>query len=114
MSTQPTVLHPAPGSLRAHVAAEIRAWRGRLGLSQAQLAAIIGVTQPAVSARLTGRQSFTLDELELLAERFGIPVWELLVPRQGAGFDSGPGGGARSALSGTGPLTSPDGAAESR
>lgn len=60
---------PDPSTrLRARVAAEIRAWRGRLNLSQAQLGEILGLSQGQVSARLLGKVAFTLDEVELLAQ----------------------------------------------
>lgn len=63
---------------RHHVAAEVRAWRGRLDMTQAQLAELLGISQAQMSQRLSSKVAFTLDELDVLAERFGISTAELL------------------------------------
>lgn len=71
---------PARGdSLRDRVAAEARAWRARLGMSQTALAKAMGMSQAAMSDRLTGKTPFTLDELQALADTFGVDPADLLV-----------------------------------
>lgn len=62
------------------VAAEVRAWKGRLQMTQAEMAELLGVSQGSISARLNGHAQFTLDELDVLAARFGIDAADLLTP----------------------------------
>ena len=45
------------------VAAEIRALMARQNRKQVDLAAHLGMSQPAVSTRLNGQQALTIDEL---------------------------------------------------
>lgn len=65
-------------SLQSRVAAEVRAWRGRLNLSQADVGRILGISQGQISARMRGQMEFSLSEVERLAEAFGIDPGELL------------------------------------
>lgn len=54
-------------------------------MSQAALGKLLGISQAAVSARLTGATAFTLDELDTLAAFFGVDARDLMgspVPRQ--------------------------------
>lgn len=69
---------PTRGAWSQRAAAEVRAWRARLGLSQMDVAAILGLSQPQISARLSGKIPFQLDELEALAGAWGISELELL------------------------------------
>ncbi len=62
------------GTLRITVAA----LRHATEQSQAQLAAGVGLTQTKVSRRQSGSTAWTLDEADLLAAHFGIPVLALL------------------------------------
>ena len=71
MSETPTGLQQ---SLTHRVAAEVRAEVARQNVTQDYLAQILGVAQPNVSRRLTGKQPFDTDELDKLAAAFGIPV----------------------------------------
>lgn len=64
--------------LSERVAAEVRAWRGRLNLSQAELGRILGVTQTQISARLRGQMEFSLSEIETLARAFDVHPAELM------------------------------------
>lgn len=48
------------------------------GLTQTALAERLGLTQPAVSARLSGRTPITVDELTVIAAVLGVPVTDLL------------------------------------
>lgn len=66
--------------LRERAAAEVRAWMGRTRMSQRDLAELLGVSQTQVSARMRGQMEFSLTELEMLADAWGIDVLELLRP----------------------------------
>ena len=63
---------------RRRVAANIRAELARAGVSQSTAAQWIGVTQPAMSARLHARVPFTVDEAIAIAEGLDIPLATLL------------------------------------
>lgn len=54
--------------------------RKRLGMTQAELAEAIGVTEQFVSLLERGKRSATLDTVQALAEAFDLEVWELLRP----------------------------------
>lgn len=73
--TNPT---PGTGHLRARVAAEVRAWRARLRITQKEMGLLLGLSQASISARMNGAAAFTIDELEVLAERFGCDPADLL------------------------------------
>lgn len=64
--------------IRRTVASTVRAELARAGVSQSTAAAWIGVTQPAMSARLHARVPITVDELHAIAEGLGLPVETLL------------------------------------
>lgn len=66
--------------LRDRVVAEVRAWRGRLGLTQGDLGRILGISQAQISARMRGQMEFSLTEIESLARAFGIEPTELMPP----------------------------------
>lgn len=69
-------------SLVASIAASVREHLARRGIRQRQAAPVLGLSQQALSDRLTGRTPFTVPDLERLAELLGIDVAELLQPRQ--------------------------------
>ena len=48
------------------------------GISQDTLATSLGVSQAAVSRRLTGAVAFDVTELDALAQLFGVPASRLL------------------------------------
>jgi transcriptional regulator with XRE-family HTH domain len=74
-----------PQTLTQRVAAEVRAEVGRRNCTQQELAGILGVAQPNVSRRLTGKQPFDTDELDKLAAHWGVPVDRFLsLPVAGA------------------------------
>lgn len=62
-------------------------------MTQAQLAAALGVTQPAVSARLRGRTRWSVDDLDKLSELFGMRVADLVEPPLDAFAGTGTSGG---------------------
>ena len=59
-------------------AENVRALAARQKLSQAKLAAPLGISQVAVSRRLSGEVAFTINELFILANLFGCDVREIL------------------------------------
>lgn len=84
MTQEATVLSP---NLTLRVSSEIRAELGRQQMSQRRLSELVGM-QPAVfSKRITGTKSrtFTLVELDLIAEALGVPVDQLFGVRALAG-----------------------------
>lgn len=57
-----------------NVAAEMR----RRGVTQTALAQVLATSQTAVSARLTGKTPFKIDELVRVAAHLDIPLGDLL------------------------------------
>lgn len=75
-------------SYSQRVAAEVRAHTARQGLMQKDLAKALGQNPSGITNRMRGRVAFTLDELAVLAELFGIEPADLMpsgeeVRRQG-------------------------------
>jgi transcriptional regulator with XRE-family HTH domain len=64
--------------LSQRVAANVRAELARRQKQQRDLAGVLGISIAQVSERLAGRTPFRLDELEPVAEMFGLPVTALL------------------------------------
>lgn len=63
---------------RAEVAANVRAAAARLRRRQSDLATVIGLSQQAMSRRLSGEVAFDVDELHALATYLEIPAAQLL------------------------------------
>jgi transcriptional regulator with XRE-family HTH domain len=72
----PTAADDSP--LSATVSAEVRAWMARRGLSQEALAERLGISRQALSARLTGRTQWTVDDLAAAAHALNVPIADLL------------------------------------
>src|SRR4029077_11575110 len=72
-----TLAHDSDGSARATVAEEVRALMGRHQVSGNRLAVMTGMTQSSMSRRLAGLYPFTVDELEVIADAFGVPITSL-------------------------------------
>lgn len=72
-------------TLTQRVAAEVRAEVARQNVTQEHLARVLGVAQPNISRRLTGKQPFDTDELDKLAVAFGVPVDRFLTVPASAG-----------------------------
>lgn len=62
------------------VADEVAAELGRRRASQEDLAAHIGLSQATVSRRLKGIGSFTIEEIQSIADFLGIPIERLIRP----------------------------------
>lgn len=56
------------------MSAVVRACAGLAGESQADIARVLGITRPAVTARLSGRTRWTVAEVEALADHYGVEV----------------------------------------
>ncbi len=65
-------------SVDQRVARNVRAELARRGLSQATIANSLGLSQAAVSRRLLGTTSFSIAELERVAEVLPVPIAVLL------------------------------------
>jgi len=65
-------------TLTALVAAEIRAWMGRLDVRQSELARKLGESDQWLSMRLRGRTPLDINEMQRIARALGIGVHELL------------------------------------
>lgn len=65
-------------TLTSLVAAEIRAWMGRLNVRQSELARRMGESDQWMSMRLKGRTPIDLNELQRIANALGIQAVELL------------------------------------
>lgn len=61
------------GNTRSVVAGEVKALMGRHSVSKAELGKILGLTYPPLKKRLDGNQSFTVDELDRIADHFDVP-----------------------------------------
>ena len=62
----------------AAVAAEVRAWAARRGITQSELAEKMGVTQSWVSRRLRGGQVIDVSDLSRFAKALDVPITALL------------------------------------
>jgi transcriptional regulator with XRE-family HTH domain len=72
---QPT---EAPKDLSSHVRSNVRAALGAKNVSAAEMARRLGWSQSKLAYRLTGRRSFKIEDLDLIAEQLGIPVSRLV------------------------------------
>lgn len=67
-----------PRSTRQVVTENIRALMARRGIKQPQIMALLKLSQPAVSRRLSGQHPWNIDELERIAVAFEVSIAELL------------------------------------
>lgn len=63
---------------RAAVSAEVRAQMGRYNKRQRELAEVLGISQPQVSARLRGDVAWSVDDLATIAQWLGISPADLI------------------------------------
>ncbi len=64
--------------IREHIASEVRAELARQQITQRDLAAVLGMTQPALQLRLVGKRSFRGEELAKIATHLGVPATRFL------------------------------------
>lgn len=57
---------------------ELRAEMARAGVSQKDLAPVLGVSIAAVNRRMLGQVSFRLDELSLIAKHLGVQMDQII------------------------------------
>lgn len=69
-----------------NVAGEVRAAAGRRRMSSAHLARELGMSEMAMSRRMSGKMPFRVDELAQLADILGVEVIDLLPPRVTGGY----------------------------
>ena len=62
----------------SQVAANIRAEIARRRLSQRLVAEHLGISQPAFSARMSGKTALDVDDLLAIADLLGVPAADLL------------------------------------
>lgn len=77
-----TVTTGASTGLNASIAAEIRAWMGRRGVRQSQLARQLGENEQWVSVRLRGVTPLSVNDTGRIAEALGIRMVDLLPQRE--------------------------------
>lgn len=70
---------------QGQVAANVRAEVAASGMTIKELGVVLGLGERAASRRWHGQVAYTLDELALLGEHFGIPWAEFAKPRRKAG-----------------------------
>lgn len=69
---------PAVGGLTSLFARAIKEATEDAGLSGSEVARRLGRAQSYVSLRMNGRKSWTLDELEAIAEMLGLTSYDLI------------------------------------
>ena len=62
------------------VAANVRAEAARLGYNQVRLGQMLGISQPSINKRWTGKRPWQLEELDSLASALGVSVADLVTP----------------------------------
>lgn len=73
--------------LHLRVIPTIRAEMARRGMRQKDVARLLRVSQAGISERMNGHTPFALDEVQALAERFGMPVSALLADAETVSID---------------------------
>lgn len=72
--------HYEPPHISDLVSENVRALMARTRTKQQALADALGMTQGAVSKKLNGDRPFSLDEIEMVAAHFGVPITALFEP----------------------------------
>lgn len=67
-------------NLRSLVADEVRAQMARKRISQRELGELLDIPQGSISRILSGRRSFRVEEILLIAQKLDVPVTKLLEP----------------------------------
>ena len=74
----PTVANQV--TTRDVVAANVRAEAARAGFNQVRLGQMLGISQPSINKRWTGKRPWQLEELDSLASALGVSVIDLVTP----------------------------------
>lgn len=90
-----------PTDLVGQVAAEVRSLAGRYNVTQERLAAVLGISQPAVSKKWRAATPFTLREIATLAEFFNVDASELVGGTRVGPRPGGPDGGLHQSRGGS-------------
>jgi transcriptional regulator with XRE-family HTH domain len=69
---------PEPSQYAVKVAAEVRAQAARKQIRGSRLAVILGISENAMSRRMTGKLPFGIDELAAVAAALDVTVQDLL------------------------------------
>jgi transcriptional regulator with XRE-family HTH domain len=69
--------------LTRRTAAQIRALMAARRLTGRDLGAVLELSPAAISRRLYGDGSFSLDEVEVTAEWLGVPLTDIIAPAKG-------------------------------
>jgi hypothetical protein len=85
------------------VAAEVRAEMARQRVSQQTLAGAVGISQAAISRRITGEVPFDVTELARVAEVLGVPAAQFLDAGKSPGSKPGGPGTSPGGKPGTSP-----------
>lgn len=72
-------------TMRQNVAAEVRASAARHEYTQEMVGELLGLKQSAISRRYKGQVPFDVDELELLAKAWDVPITEFFPRRHSDG-----------------------------
>jgi transcriptional regulator with XRE-family HTH domain len=67
------------------ISSEILALMGRNRVSQTELAAALGWTQPYISRRINGHTPWSIDDLEMIAEYFDRGLASIIADASGDG-----------------------------
>jgi len=87
MTSQKVTALSTAASLQHQAVREMKSLMARYGITQAEIAVELGLSQPAVSSRFTGVTPMTLDEMDRIARLLGVKPAQLL---------GAPGGGSPS------------------
>lgn len=67
-----------PPTHTAAIAANVRAEMARLKLPQSEIGRVLGISQQAISKRLAGEVSFSVEEIHAVASRLGVSTADLI------------------------------------
>lgn len=66
--------------MRLNVATEVRTLAARHRYTQEMVGQLLGLKQSAISRRFKGEVAFDVDELEMLAQTWDVPITDLFGP----------------------------------
>ncbi|HEY8664635.1 MAG TPA: helix-turn-helix transcriptional regulator [Propionibacteriaceae bacterium] len=78
MTSQKVTALSTAASLQHQAVREIKSLMARYGITQAEIAVELGLSQPAISSRFTGVTPMTIDEMDKIARLLGVKPAQLL------------------------------------